>query len=189
MARLLMTKKQVRRKIRLASLIGIYGCFLLYGVLKLTWPQNDRTQLHGDPIDIHNNDLDFNGLGQSFASRRLLQSANGTGGNVTVATSTEKTTALLQTPALKNVTVISTTTFMSTARSNPVTQKPVRFENVTYCIPPAIEDFPRDFLTPVQRSHGGLIIHIIICAYTLLMIAIACDDYFVESLEGISSGT
>jgi sodium/potassium/calcium exchanger 3/sodium/potassium/calcium exchanger 4 len=71
-----------------------------------------------------------------------------------------------------------------------MTPSSTSWENVTgVCIPPAIEDFPRDFLTPLQRSHGGLVIHIIICAYTLMMIAIACDDYFVESLEGISSGS
>ncbi|CAG0879004.1 unnamed protein product [Darwinula stevensoni] len=53
------------------------------------------------------------------------------------------------------------------------------------CTPPAIEEFPPDFLSPSQRSRGGIIIHFLIGIYLFLGIAIACDEYFVPSLDVI----
>ena len=35
------------------------------------------------------------------------------------------------------------------------------------------------------RSHGGLILHILVTAYMFIAVAIMCDDYFVPSLEMI----
>ena len=56
------------------------------------------------------------------------------------------------------------------------------------CTPPAIENFPRDFFTPEQRSRGAVCVHILIALYMFLGLAIACDEYFVPSLESISEG-
>ncbi|XP_014600022.1 PREDICTED: probable sodium/potassium/calcium exchanger CG1090 [Polistes canadensis] len=53
------------------------------------------------------------------------------------------------------------------------------------CSPPAIEQFPRPLMGPEGRKHGGLIIHILVAAYTFLGLAIVCDDYFVSSLDRI----
>ncbi|XP_064601846.1 probable sodium/potassium/calcium exchanger CG1090 isoform X2 [Liolophura sinensis] len=53
------------------------------------------------------------------------------------------------------------------------------------CTPPAIEQFPRDLFSPEQRRSGFLVTHILIAAYMFLALAIACDDYFVPSLEAI----
>ncbi|KAI5693488.1 hypothetical protein M8J75_000185 [Diaphorina citri] len=53
------------------------------------------------------------------------------------------------------------------------------------CTPPAIEQFPRPMMSPSTRKHGGLIIHIIVCLYSFIALAIVCDDYFVTSLDRI----
>lgn len=53
------------------------------------------------------------------------------------------------------------------------------------CTPPAIEQFPQPLMSQSARKHGGLIIHIIICLYSFIALAIVCDDYFVTSLDRI----
>ncbi|GLV42006.1 uncharacterized protein CBL_05036 [Carabus blaptoides fortunei] len=53
------------------------------------------------------------------------------------------------------------------------------------CTPPAIEQFPRPLMGQYARSHGGLIIHVIVAIYTFLGLAIVCDKYFVSSLDRI----
>nr|XP_018907021.1 PREDICTED: probable sodium/potassium/calcium exchanger CG1090 isoform X3 [Bemisia tabaci]XP_018907022.1 PREDICTED: probable sodium/potassium/calcium exchanger CG1090 isoform X3 [Bemisia tabaci] len=53
------------------------------------------------------------------------------------------------------------------------------------CTPPAIEQFPRPLMGQSARRHGGLILHIIICVYTFVGLAIVCDDYFVTALDCI----
>lgn len=53
------------------------------------------------------------------------------------------------------------------------------------CTPPAIEQFPRDIFSPEQRRNGFLAVHVLTAAYMFLALAIACDDYFVPSLEAI----
>ncbi|GIY77867.1 hypothetical protein CDAR_10441, partial [Caerostris darwini] len=54
------------------------------------------------------------------------------------------------------------------------------------CIPSGIDSFPDDFFTQEERQIGGVIIHVVIAAYTCAMIGIVCHDYFVPSLEIIS---
>ncbi|XP_069940616.1 probable sodium/potassium/calcium exchanger CG1090 isoform X4 [Cherax quadricarinatus] len=56
------------------------------------------------------------------------------------------------------------------------------------CTLPAIEQFPRGFMSPSARKSGGLIVHIIITIYMFVGIAIVCDEYFVPSLEMICDG-
>uniref|UniRef100_A0A2S2P8X2 Putative sodium/potassium/calcium exchanger n=2 Tax=Aphidini TaxID=33387 RepID=A0A2S2P8X2_SCHGA len=53
------------------------------------------------------------------------------------------------------------------------------------CTPPAIKQFPRPFMRPSVRRRGGILIHIIICIYSFLGLAIVCDHYFVKSLDRI----
>lgn len=56
------------------------------------------------------------------------------------------------------------------------------------CSAPAIEQFPRPLMGPNVRKHGGLILHLLVAAYTFLGLAIVCDDYFVSSLDRICEG-
>ncbi|XP_071544981.1 probable sodium/potassium/calcium exchanger CG1090 isoform X2 [Panulirus ornatus] len=63
-----------------------------------------------------------------------------------------------------------------------VEESPFPREN---CTPPAIEQFPRGFMSAQARKNGGLIVHIIITIYMFVGIAIVCDEYFVPSLEMI----
>ena len=56
------------------------------------------------------------------------------------------------------------------------------------CTPPAIEQFPRPLLSPELRREGGVLLYILVSLYMFLLLAIVCDDYFVPSLECISSG-
>uniref|UniRef100_A0A1A9WY23 Sodium/calcium exchanger membrane region domain-containing protein n=1 Tax=Glossina brevipalpis TaxID=37001 RepID=A0A1A9WY23_9MUSC len=51
------------------------------------------------------------------------------------------------------------------------------------CTPPAIEQFPRPLMSKWLRTHGGLIIHIIVAVFTFFGLAIVCDEYFVASLD------
>jgi len=51
------------------------------------------------------------------------------------------------------------------------------------CTPAAIDEFPGDFFSPVQRNKGGILLHIAIAVYLIFSLAIICDDYFVPVLE------
>ncbi|VVC31961.1 Sodium/calcium exchanger membrane region,Sodium/potassium/calcium exchanger [Cinara cedri] len=69
----------------------------------------------------------------------------------------------------------------STIDNNTTTDKP----DDTKCTPPAIQQFPKPFMRPSVRRRGGVLIHIIICIYSFLGLAIVCDHYFVKSLDRI----
>ena len=56
------------------------------------------------------------------------------------------------------------------------------------CTPPAIEQFPQPLIGPNARKHGALIVHVILCIYSFIGLAIVCDDYFVTSLDRICEG-
>lgn len=74
------------------------------------------------------------------------------------------------------------------------------------CTKPTIQDFPPDMFTQEQRQKGdlyfkifkglifidfylgGVVIHFILCIYTMLMIGVVIDEYFVPSLEIIAEG-
>jgi hypothetical protein len=43
-------------------------------------------------------------------------------------------------------------------------------------------------MTEEQRKKGGVVIHIFIVLYLFVATAIACDDFFVPSLEKICDG-
>ncbi|XP_046548363.1 probable sodium/potassium/calcium exchanger CG1090 isoform X1 [Haliotis rubra] len=51
------------------------------------------------------------------------------------------------------------------------------------CTPRAVEQFPKGFFTQQQRQQGAIAVHILICVYMFLALAIVCDYYFVPSLE------
>ncbi|XP_070543543.1 sodium/potassium/calcium exchanger 5-like [Ptychodera flava] len=50
------------------------------------------------------------------------------------------------------------------------------------CTPRSIDEFPGDFMTPEQRSQGGVVVHIIIAIYMFAALAYICEMYFVPSL-------
>lgn len=54
------------------------------------------------------------------------------------------------------------------------------------CTEPTIQDFPPDMFTQEQRQKGGVVIHFMLCIYTMLMIGVVIDEYFVPSLEIIA---
>lgn len=86
------------------------------------------------------------------------------------------------------------------------------------CTEPTIQDFPPDMFTQEQRQKGyhcfcprggktarsrdvyfnrisfymipsgGVVVHFILCIYTMLMIGVVIDEYFVPSLEIIAEG-
>ena len=56
------------------------------------------------------------------------------------------------------------------------------------CTPSTIHDFPPDMFTQQQRQQGGVVVHFILSIYTMLMIGIVVDVYFVPSLEIIGKG-
>ncbi|XP_071089712.1 probable sodium/potassium/calcium exchanger CG1090 isoform X2 [Haliotis cracherodii] len=51
------------------------------------------------------------------------------------------------------------------------------------CTPRAVEQFPKGFFTQQQRQQGAIAVHILICIYMFMALAIVCDYYFVPSLE------
>lgn len=53
------------------------------------------------------------------------------------------------------------------------------------CTAPAINEFPSDGLTREQRQNGYLVIHIIVAAYSFVLLAVVCDDFFVPSITKI----
>ncbi|KAK2145890.1 hypothetical protein LSH36_649g01031 [Paralvinella palmiformis] len=55
--------------------------------------------------------------------------------------------------------------------------------SVLNCTPRSIHQFPDDFMTEVQRKRGGIAFHIFLTLYVFAATAIACDDFFVPSLE------
>jgi len=54
------------------------------------------------------------------------------------------------------------------------------------CTPLTIDDFPSDSFTRQQRQEGWVIIHLLLTLYTMMMICIVVDEYFVPSLEIIA---
>ena len=57
------------------------------------------------------------------------------------------------------------------------------------CTPRSIDQFPADFMSEQQRKNGGVVVHILLSLYIFAAIAIVCDDYFVASLEKLSTGS
>ena len=56
------------------------------------------------------------------------------------------------------------------------------------CVKPSIDDFPDDFMTQYQRQkQGGVVIHFLLAIYMFGALALVCDDYFVPSLEQITT--
>ncbi|CAH0557325.1 unnamed protein product [Brassicogethes aeneus] len=55
--------------------------------------------------------------------------------------------------------------------------------NKRNCTPPAINEFPSDGFTRVQRKQGWVIIHAFVACYLFILLAIVCDDYFVPAIQ------
>ncbi|XP_043668970.1 sodium/potassium/calcium exchanger 4-like [Vespula pensylvanica] len=53
------------------------------------------------------------------------------------------------------------------------------------CTAPAIDEFPSDGFTRVERRSGFIAIHFAIAIYLFLLLAIVCDDFFVPSIKKI----
>jgi len=51
------------------------------------------------------------------------------------------------------------------------------------CTPAAIFEFPSDGLTKYERTHGWIIVHILLACYCFWLLAIVCDDYFVPAID------
>ncbi|XP_068186836.1 sodium/potassium/calcium exchanger 3 [Antennarius striatus] len=51
----------------------------------------------------------------------------------------------------------------------------------------AIHEFPEDIFTKEQRRKGAVFLHALCAIYMFYALAIVCDDYFVPSLEKIST--
>ena len=49
----------------------------------------------------------------------------------------------------------------------------------------AIEEFPKDVFTQEQRTHGAVVIHLLVAFYMFALLAVVCDEYFVISLYHI----
>lgn len=58
-------------------------------------------------------------------------------------------------------------------------------EPTSNCTPRAINEFPSDGLTKNQRQMGWIVLHLIISIYCFWLLAVACDDYFVPSIENL----
>ncbi|XP_048733557.2 sodium/potassium/calcium exchanger 4-like isoform X2 [Ostrea edulis] len=55
------------------------------------------------------------------------------------------------------------------------------------CTEPAYLEFPPDAFNNDQRQHGAFLLHFIMVIYMFIALAIVCDEYFVTSLDKISS--
>uniref|UniRef100_A0A8C9ZM10 Solute carrier family 24 member 4 n=1 Tax=Sander lucioperca TaxID=283035 RepID=A0A8C9ZM10_SANLU len=58
-------------------------------------------------------------------------------------------------------------------------------ETASFCLQPAIHEFPTDLFTTDERKSGAIVLHIVAALYMFLALAITCDEYFVTSLEKI----
>jgi hypothetical protein len=55
------------------------------------------------------------------------------------------------------------------------------------CEPAAFLEFPPDLFNQFLRSHGFVVIHILVSCYMFYCLAVVCDNYFLPSLEECSS--
>lgn len=51
------------------------------------------------------------------------------------------------------------------------------------CTPPAVNDFPADLFSQQERQQGAIVLHCLAAIYAFLGLALACDEYFVPSLQ------
>lgn len=51
------------------------------------------------------------------------------------------------------------------------------------CTPPAYKEFPPDIFGQWLRSHGFILVHIIVACYMFFCLAVVCDRHFLPSLE------
>ncbi|KAJ9594327.1 hypothetical protein L9F63_014244 [Diploptera punctata] len=58
----------------------------------------------------------------------------------------------------------------------------------TKCMNSSASEFPDDFFTDYQRTHGALILHFLLAVYCFTLVAVVCDKYFLPSVECICTG-
>jgi hypothetical protein len=51
------------------------------------------------------------------------------------------------------------------------------------CTPAAINEFPSDGFSRVQRQSGWIVLHVMLACYLFTLLAIVCDDYFVPAIK------
>lgn len=68
-----------------------------------------------------------------------------------------------------------------------VEESDMRKYEIEACNPPNIHEFPPDLLSQRQRFYGGVVVHLIVCLHIFCALTVVCDDYFVASLNRISS--
>ncbi|XP_067138161.1 sodium/potassium/calcium exchanger 4-like [Centruroides vittatus] len=90
-----------------------------------------------------------------------------------------KSSAPDKTPERKQLSVTETTTVTETAIENATKIE----EEEEFCTPPAYHEFPPDLFNNYQRSHGAIVVHILVVFYMFYAVAVVCDDYFIASLE------
>ncbi|XP_073970340.1 probable sodium/potassium/calcium exchanger CG1090 isoform X2 [Rhodnius prolixus] len=98
-------------------------------------------------------------------------------------------TSITPTPTSAEEDIFLTTTEEEPFEWSITTESPTptsgQQETEKNCTPPAIQQFPRPLIGPSARKHGALIIHLLLCIYSFIGLAIVCDDYFVTSLDRI----
>jgi len=60
--------------------------------------------------------------------------------------------------------------------------------SLSNCTPLAVEQFPHDQFSALQRRQGAIVLHALLAAYMFVALALVCDDYFVPSCERICQG-
>ncbi|CAF4376771.1 unnamed protein product [Rotaria sp. Silwood2] len=89
----------------------------------------------------------------------------------------------LQKTTIKNESIDDeklSTISISTIESSTVGWQPGQMKN---CTEPAIDEFPEDIFTQLQRRHGAIVFHLFACIYIFIAIAILVDDYFIAALD------
>ncbi|EFA03342.1 sodium/potassium/calcium exchanger 4 [Tribolium castaneum] len=51
------------------------------------------------------------------------------------------------------------------------------------CTPAAINEFPADGFSRLQRQNGWIVLHVLLACYLFILLAVVCDDYFVPAIK------
>ncbi|RMZ95274.1 sodium potassium calcium exchanger, partial [Brachionus plicatilis] len=83
--------------------------------------------------------------------------------------------------------IIATSKYLSRKLIDDTKNTYTSNKNSTECRNRTIDEFPADFMSEQERRNGGIIVHILVTIYLFCAIAIVCDEYFVQSLNRIST--
>lgn len=87
----------------------------------------------------------------------------------------------------KNETNYMNFTFDGKSVAANLTPEGVLKNNNNNCTKAAIMEFPSDGFTRGQRKRGWIALHVIVVCYCFWLLAIVCDDYFVDAVKTICS--